>query len=205
MEITMKSLKLLSVLTAVSVSLMACGGGKVVTRIDPDETVDLSGYWNDTDSRLVAEEMISDCLSRPWLTNHLRDQGKNPTIIAGSIRNKSQEHIPVGTFLLDIEREMVNSGTVQVVASSEERGEVRDERADQQVNASRETLKQMAQEVGADYMLLGEINQINDQEGGKEVKFYQIDLTLVNIETNVKAWLGQKKIKKFVGRSAYKR
>ena len=126
-------------------------------------------------------------------------------MIAGSIRNKSQEHIPVGTFLLDIEREMVNSGTVQVVASSEERGEVRDERADQQGNASKETLKQMAQEVGADYMLLGEINQINDQEGGKEVKFYQVDLTLVNIETNVKAWLHQKKIKKFVGRSAYKR
>lgn len=200
----MKSLKLMSVLTVLSISLMACGGGKTVTRINPGETIDLSGYWNDTDSRLVAEEMIADCLSRPWLTSFLRDQGKNPTVIAGSIRNKSQEHIPVGTFLLDIEREMVNSGTVQVVASSEERGEVRDERADQQVNASKETLKEMAQEVGADFMLIGEINQINDREGGKEVKFYQVDLTLVNIETNVKAWLGQKKIKKFIGSSTYK-
>jgi uncharacterized protein (TIGR02722 family) len=201
----MKLLKLTVALMIAGISVLACGGGKTISRIDPNETVDLSGFWNDTDSRLVAEEMISDCLSRPWLTSFLRDQGKNPTVIAGAIRNKSQEHIPVGTFLLDIEREMVNSGTVQLVASAEERGGVREERADQQVNASQETLKQMGQETGADFMLLGEINQINDQEGGEQIKFYQVDLTLVNIQTNVKSWLGQKKIKKYVGSSAYKR
>lgn len=94
---------------------------KKVSRIDPDKTVDLSGYWNDTDSRLVAEEMIGDCLSHVWLTNYIRAEAKNPTVIAGSIRNKSLEHIAVGTFLMDIERAMVNSGSVQVVASAEER------------------------------------------------------------------------------------
>jgi hypothetical protein len=176
---------------------------KQVSRIDPGETVDLSGNWNDTDSRLVSQEMVADCLARPWLTTFIRDHGKNPTIIAGSIRNKSLEHIAVGTFLRDIERSLVNSGTVQVVASAEERGEVREEREDQRVNASPETLKQMGQEVGADFMLLGEINQINDQEGGEQIRYYQVDLTLVNIETNVKSWLGQKKIKKYVANRKY--
>lgn len=176
---------------------------KTVTRIDPGETVDLSGNWNDTDSRLVAEEMIREAFGRPWLASFVRDEGKNPTIIAGSIRNKSMEHIATGTFLKDIEREMVNSGTVQVVASAEERGEVREEREDQRVNASPETLKRMGMEVGADFMLLGEINQINDQEGGEQVRYYQVDLTMVNIETNVKSWVGQKKIKKFVAGHKY--
>jgi uncharacterized protein (TIGR02722 family) len=184
------------------VALAGCASQKV-SRIDPGETVDLSGYWNDTDSRLVAEEMIGDCLSHSWLTNYLRAEAQNPTVIAGSIRNKSMEHIAVGTFLMDIERAMINSGSVQVVASAEERGEIREEREDQRLNASPETLKRMGQEVGADYMLIGEINQINDQEGGKAVKYYQVDLTLVDIETNVKAWLGQKKIKKFVSSSKY--
>lgn len=176
---------------------------KTVTRIDPGETVDLSGNWNDTDSRLVAEEMIREAFGRPWLASFVRDEGKNPTIIAGSIRNKSMEHIATGTFLKDIEREMVNSGTVQVVASAEERGEVREEREDQRVNASPETLKRMGMEVGADFMLIGEINQINDQEGGEQVRYYQVDLTMVNIETNVKSWVGQKKIKKFVAGHKY--
>ena len=148
--------------------------------------------------------MIADALGRPWLEQLTTSKGKGPTVIAGSIRNKSLEHIAVGTFLKDIERAMVNSGSVQVVASAEERGEVRDEREDQRVNASPETLKRMGREAGADFMLIGEINQINDEEDGKSVRYYQTDLSLVNIETNVKAWVGQKKIKKYVAQSKYK-
>lgn len=185
------------------VGLTGCSK-KVVTRIDPNETVDLSGRWNDTDSRLVSEEMIYDSLNSPWLDRHQQGRGGQPTIIAGSIRNKSLEHIAVGTFLRDIERALVNSGEVQVVASAEERGEIRSEREDQRLNATPETLKRMGQEVGADYMLIGEINQINDREGKEEIRFYQVDLTLVDIESNVKVWLGQKKHKKYIGRSAYK-
>lgn len=190
----------LMILAFAVLALTGCAR-KVVSRIDPNETVDLSGKWNDTDSRLVSDEMIADCLNSPWLE---RFEGEMPTIIAGSIRNKSLEHIAVGTFLRDIERAMVNSGSVQVVASAEERGEIREEREDQRVNAAPETLKRMGQEMGADYMLLGEINQINDTEEGEQIRYYQVDLTLVDIESNVKTWIGQKKIKKYIGRSAYK-
>ncbi len=188
------------VLVSALTELTGCGGSKVVSRVDPTEQIDLSGNWNDSDSRKVSEELIADCLKHPWLE---RFSG-TPTVIAGSIRNKSMEHIAVGTFVKDIERAMVNSGSVQVVASAEERGEVRAEREDQRINATPETLKEMGREVGADFMLIGEINQINDREKGEEVKFYQVDLTLVNIETNVKAWLGQTKIKKFVSTRKYK-
>jgi hypothetical protein len=61
----------------------------------------------------------------------------------------------------------------------------------------------MGMELGADFMLIGEITQINDREEGEEVRYYQVDLTLVNIETNVKTWIGQKKIKKYVARRRY--
>lgn len=204
--VRMKLNRILVGLFAITASAALLSGGcskKVVSRINPDETVDLSGRWNDTDSRLVAEEMIADCLGRPWLPSFEQGNSRLPTVIAGSIRNKSLEHISVSTFLRDIERAMVNSGLVNVVASAEERGEIRAEREDQRINASLETLKEMGQEVGADFMLIGEINQINDREGKEEVRYYQTDLTLINIETNIKAWVGQKKIKKYVARRKY--
>jgi len=181
-----------------------CASHKVVTRVDEGEQIDLSGRWNDTDSKLVSDEMIQDCLNHPWVGEFMRDASKKPTVIVGSIRNKSQEHIPVGTFVNDIERAFVNSGDVQVVASATEREEIRSERRDQRINASPETLKEMGREAGADFMLIGEINQIIDSEDGKKVSFYQTDLTLVNIETNVKTWIGQKKIKKYIAQSSYK-
>jgi uncharacterized protein (TIGR02722 family) len=196
---------LVSVVIVVGVALGAgCSGGKQVQRIDPETTTDLSGRWNDTDSRLVSEEMISDCLARPWRSQHWEKEHKKPVVIVGQIRNKSSEHIATGTFIGDIERAFINSGEADIVASSEEREQIRDERADQQQYSSEESMNQWGRELGADYMLGGVINSIEDQEGGEMVVFYQIDLNLIDLERNTKVWQGQKKIKKYIGRGSYK-
>jgi uncharacterized protein (TIGR02722 family) len=176
---------------------------KVVTRVDPTTTIDLSGYWNDSDSRLVSEEMIADCLTRPWKGQFVEKYGKRPVVIVGRVANKTSEHIATDTFIGDIERAFVNSGDVEVVAGSDERGQVRDEREDQQTFASPETAKEWGREKGADYMMSGTISSITDEEEGKKVLYYQVDLTLIHLEDNTKAWLGQKKIKKFIGRGKY--
>jgi len=191
------------VLALAPLCLTGCGGTKV-TRIDSDQTVDLSGKWNDTDSRMVSEEMIRDCLNQAWLRRHLTEYSKPPVVIVGAVRNKSMEHIPVETFIKDIERAFINSGEVTVVADAGERMDIRAEREAMQGNVTPETLKRFGREVGADYVMTGVINQIKDTEGGEEISFYQTDLELINVESNVKVWIGQKKIKKFIERSGYK-
>ena len=188
------------VILAACAPLVAACAHKVVSRIPEGSVTDLSGRWNDTDSRLVSEEMIGDCMSRPWLAKHNDTVKKKPIMIVGVIGNKTSEHIAVGTFVGDIERALVNSGQIEMVASAEEREQVRTERGDQQDYASEETMKKWGKEHGADYLMGGVINAITDQEKGKTVVFYQVDLNLVNLETNEKVWLGQKKIKKFIER-----
>jgi len=193
----------LAVIVAIGLIFSGCAGPKV-QRLDERTVTDLSGKWNDTDSRLVSEEMIRDCLNDPWITRHMTSsKGKIPFVIVGSMRNKSNEHIAVMTFVKDIERAFIRSGQVNVVASAVEREELRSEKDDQRVFADTATIKKMGKELGADFMLTGEINTILDQEGGEKVIFYQIDLTLTNIETNVKIWIGDKKIKKLVSRNRY--
>lgn len=194
------------VLAAVLVAIMfaGCGSSKSVQRVEPNTTIDLSGDWNDADSRLVAEEMIKDVLSRPWLGQFTGSKNKSPNVIVGTVKNRTSEHISAVTFTKDLERELLNSGRVTFVANKEERGEVREERADQQENASPETMKKFQQETGADFMLRGDISSIVDQDGGERVKFYQVNLELVNMETNQKVWIGDKKIKKLVSQSGSK-
>jgi len=184
--------------------LVACGPSKQVTRIDSKEVVDLSGKWNDTDARLVAEEMIKDVTSRPWLVDFMTSKSKKPVLIVGKVRNKSSEHIAVDVFIKNIERELLNSGKVTFVASKEERDQVREERKDQQDFASQESFKQFYKELGADFMLSGEINSIADSYDGEKVMLYQVDLQLIDIETNQKVWLGSKSIKKFIRRDKYR-
>lgn len=193
----------LSLALVFAVGLSTGCSKKVVSRVDPTTTIDLSGYWNDTDSRLVAEEMIQDCLTRPWKGQHVDKYKKRPAVIVGQIMNKTSEHIATTTFVSDIERAFINSGDVEVVASAAEREQIRDEREDQQIFSRPETAKAWGREKGADYMLSGVISSITDQEEGKKVIYYQVDLTLIHLEENTKVWLGQKKIKKYIERKRF--
>lgn len=179
------------------------GCGTKVTRMEVEEGKDLSGRWNDTDSQLVAEEMVKDCLERPWLNQFTMTSGKIPDVIVGRIANRSTEHISTETFIKDLERSLLNSGRVGFVASSGEREGVREERADQAQHAAAGTAKAAGQEAGADFMLIGSINSIIDREKKKQVVFYQVDLELVDLRDNRKVWIGNKKIKKFVERSKF--
>lgn len=190
-------------LAAVALAAVGCSS-TTVTRVPTDETIDLSGRWNDTDSQQAAQALVDQSMATPWVEDHIEATGSKPAVIIGTIRNKTPEHIAVKTLVADLERSFINSGRVRVVASAEEREEIRGERADQQQYASEASMKQWGRERGADYMLIGEVNAQFDSEDGKEVKYYQVDTYLVDLESNVKVWTGFTKIKKFVGRSKYR-
>ncbi len=200
----LQHLKTTSLLSLFGLVFLLAGCNPTVTRVESDTVTDLSGKWNDTDSRLVAEEMIQDVLSRGWLSKFNRSKGKAPTVIVGTVRNLSHEHINTRTFIADMERELINSGEVEFVASAQDRKEVRSEVKDQDLNASEESRKSMGNEVGADFMLQGSINTIVDAVSGEQARFYQIDLTLIELGTNRKVWVGQKKIKKTIEKGGFR-
>jgi len=189
-------------LASFSILTVLAGCSMSVKRIDTNSVTDISDQWNDTDAQLTSQEMISQCTAAPWLAKAQSDEGKNPTVIVGTIRNKSFEHINTDTIVEDIQSSLINSGKVTFVASSTQRADVRGERLDQDVNATEETRKAAGHEAGADFMMQGDINAIKQTEEGKEVMFYQVNLQLINMKDNSIAWIGQKKIKKFIKRSA---
>ncbi len=190
-------------LLPMTVLLLLVGCSTKVERMEIGEVKDLSGRWNDSDSQMVSEAMVQDCLNHPWLSDYSIRSGKKPDLIVGSIRNRSSEHIATEVFVKDLERALVNSGRANFVASSEERSDVRSERLDQDLNAAPEMRNAPGMEAGADFMLIGSINSIMDQEKGEKVIFYQVDLELVDMRNNRKVWLGNKKIKKSVSRNSF--
>ena len=179
--------------------LFACS--PKVKRVETNLVKDVSGGWNDTDAQMVAQEMITDCLNSGWYNKFLMQKGKEPTIIVGTVTNKTMEHINTGVFIEEMQRALINSGKVNFVASKDERGEVRIERLEQDEFASEETRKAFGREIGADFMLSGVLNSVVDKSGSKAVVFYQANLKLINIETNQIVWNGQKQIKKYVKHS----
>jgi penicillin-binding protein activator len=196
----MKSILLISLISLVII-LTACGPTRTVTRTAVDTTEDLSGRWNDTDARLTAREMVEDSLSRPWLSKFTKAEKREPVVIVGLVRNKSSEHIETAGLINDIERELINSGEVKFVANPKQREAVREELESQQSFASEATVKKLANETGADFMMQGVITTTVDAISGKKVVLYQVDMELINMETMEKVWKGVKKIKKVVEQS----
>ena len=186
-----------------AMTVSACNTTRV-SRVDPASVTDLSGRWNDADSRLVANALISQSLdanwARQWANAH---GGRTPAVIIGGFANRTLEHIPVATFTRDLERAYVTSGAVRVVASAEERQGVRSERADQQANALADTRARLAMEQGAQFMLQGDVQAIEDAAGRERAVTYQIDATLVDLESNAKVWVGQHRIKKTIDRRRF--
>jgi len=183
---------------------LVSGCGRGVKRYGVDKTIDLSGRWNDTDSRLVAEEMIKDCLMRPWINRFDEKNDREPVVIVGTVVNRSHEHINSQVFTKDLEMTLLNSGQVKFVASKKERQEVRDERDSQQKGyTDEETIKATGLETGADFMLKGSINSVKDEIKGKYVILYQVNLELIDLTNNQKVWIGQKEIKKFVKKGKF--
>ena len=185
-------------LVAVAAAASGCGHETKVTRVDTGIVTDLSGRWNDTDSQMVAEAMVREALGNPWLGNFTKGKSRQPVVIVGTVLNKSHEHINVQTFISDLERELTNSQKVTFVAGKGEREEVREERREQAVHAREDTQKAPGKEIGADYMMRGSISTILDEQDGANAVFYQMVLEMVDMENNLKAWFGQKKIKKVV-------
>jgi PBP1b-binding outer membrane lipoprotein LpoB len=170
-----------------------------VERVDPETKVDLDYRFNDNDARQVWQGMSNDSTFRGWIGRWQQERGGNrPIMIVGPIKNNTQDYINMNLFTRNFEREMLNTGNVRVVSMRDQRGDLRDERLQGQEWNSPETRKLMKNELGADLMLMGDVNDVVERslDNRQVSKYYQVNLELTNIETNEKVWIGSVEIKK---------
>jgi uncharacterized protein (TIGR02722 family) len=197
---------LLVMIIMVGIGFSSCGSSSPsIQRVDAEALIDLSGYWNDSDVRIVCETLINDCLDSPRIAQVAAAKGDLPVVIVGSFRNQSDEHIDTSIISRRMEMAILNSGVLDFVASSSERGELREERAEQQSWASDETAKDYANETGADFMLTGSVRTMVDQAGNQSVRTYFVYAELTEIESNRRIWIGENdEIKKVITRPKVK-
>lgn len=180
--------------------LVSCESVKI-ERVEPAKLTDLDGYWNDNDVRMVCENLVRSCVASPLISNYRSKTGKNPVAIIGSVRNESDEHIDTNIVSNYFRNAVINSGVIDFVSSSNERGFLRTEREDQQINASPETTKAIRNETGADFMLLGSVRTVVQTLNKQSVRAYFVNLELHDLETNRILWSGEDdSIKKVITR-----
>ncbi|MBX3389598.1 MAG: penicillin-binding protein activator LpoB [Phycisphaeraceae bacterium] len=201
------------VLSGIGVACMTVGGAGCnsggaygnwgVQRVDPEKTVDVDYRWQDDDAREAYRALIADCLARPWVENfRVSHNGNRPVVFVGTVRNETSDYVDTKLVTKRFEEELINSGRVRVVADRDQRGEIRDERQQGQAWNMPETVKKQAMELGADYIMLGRVGEVKQESNDRRtiVQYYQINLELIDIQSNEKVWIGSKDIKKVARR-----
>jgi PBP1b-binding outer membrane lipoprotein LpoB len=202
----MKTHPVLTAVLMLTLTFCGCRTTPKVDRVDADKQIDLSGRWNDTDVRQVCDSLIRDCLNSNSVASFItqfsaQNGGRLPTVIVGTFRNNSSEHIDTVIISKSMEIAIVNSGKLDFVAGGDTRTELRTEREDQQMNSSESTASALGNETGANFMLTGAVNMIEDRAGNMSVRSYFVSAELTNIETNRRLWMGENnEIKKVIRR-----
>jgi uncharacterized protein (TIGR02722 family) len=201
-----KALRLALLPLVGAVMLLAGCATTSVARVDPNSQIDLSGYWNDTDVRMVCTNLINQCLSSPGVTNAIakwqaaKGTTDNPSVKVGTFRNKSMEHIDTSIITTNMQGAIINSGKLDFVADNADSAELRAEAADQNSgNASDDSAAQLGDETGATYLLQGTVNSIVDKSGKTAVRSYFVDATLTDVQSHKIIWQGtDNSIKKYI-------
>jgi len=183
-------MKKMLILLGVILMLSSCG--TTVKRVQSGTELDLSGYWNAKDVRIVCDALIKECLSSPGVEQFINARGgRKPMVVVIRFRNESSEHIDTSIISTTMETVIFNSGKLDFVAGGSTRDDVRAERQDQQSFASEQTAAALGREIGADFIMTGTVRTIIDREDNKSVRSYFVTAELTDIETNARIWIGQ--------------
>lgn len=190
---------------AISVLFLSSCASTSVERVDADEIIDLNGYWNDTDVRIVCESLIQDCISSQRISAFQNENGRVPYVIVDRIKNESDEHLDTEIVANKMTAAIINSGKMEFVSSKNQRESLRQEKLDQSDYASEDSAKSIGNEIAADFMLMGSVKTIVQKSGNKSVRTYYVTVELQDIETNRVVWMGEdSSIKKVIKQSKVK-
>ena len=87
-----------------------------VQRIDPNKQTDLSGYWNETDVRIIAETLVEECVNAPAIIRYIKENQREPVVQLGSFSNRSDEHLDTAILATKFKVALINSGKVKFSA-----------------------------------------------------------------------------------------
>ena len=180
--------------------MQACVYHPYVTRVDQNQSLDISGRFNDVDSKEVAQTLAEQILQSNWLSEHYQHNQQSPLMMFGQINNLTHEHIDTQMLIEQLKQQLLQCGQILIVSSGSIREQLRQEKLEQYYYASSQTQQRIGQEQAAQVLLTGDIHSIVDLDYQQKIIYYKVGLQLTDIEQHTQRWIGHSEIKKWVRR-----
>ena len=193
MELTMKHLKSVLMLAAV-LGLSACQSK--VEYGDAKEVETVNANFGSTDLQAITTKMVDSMLTFPPVLA-LTANNNRPIIFVDSIKNKTSEHIDTESITDSISTRLLRSGKFRFVDMTKV-DSVR-KQLDYQNNSGLvdpSTAIKFGRQIGAQYMLYGNLSSIVKQGGSTKDVYYKMTMRLMDLQTGLIEWSDEKEIRK---------
>lgn len=198
----MKIKLMTAALVAGTALLGGCASTGNVSYGDAQAIETLTTDFGSTDLQMIATKMVDDMLSFPPVVQ--MTQSRRPVMFVDRIKNKTQEHIDTESITDTIQNKLINSGKFRFVDMTSV-GAMADQIAYQKQSGMVDQANSVraGKQIGAEYMLNGNLSSIVKNAGGKSDVYYKFTLKLLNIQTGIVEWTSEKEIRKSGKRSTF--
>lgn len=195
-------LKAFTLITASTLMLSACSSSPTVSYTDPNAVDTTSINFSSTDLQTTAKSMTDQMLSSPTIVQ--LTQNSAPVLFVDTLTNNSSDFIDTGAITDTISTELIQSGKFQFVDMTKVKtikNQLNYQNKSGMVNPA--TAAKLGQQVGAQYMLYGDISSISATNSNQQSMYYQITMKLLNVQTGVIVWQGQQQIRKVAQKNTF--
>lgn len=178
------------------VAVLALGG--CASKVDYGDATGRETVTTDfgsTDLQMIAAKMVDDMLMFPPVVEMVSN--RRPVVFVDKIKNKTTEHIDTESVTDTIQSKLINSGKFRFVDMAVvERVRKQLDYQSQSGMVDPSTAVAMGNQIGAEFMLYGNLSSIVKRDGGTKDVYYKFTLKLMNLQTGIIEWSGEKEIRK---------
>lgn len=198
---TLKKLKLITISTILAVGLSNCASTKVDYGDAGAVETTTTGFGS-TDLQLIAAKMVDSLLTFPPIVE-ITDK-RRPVMFIDSIKNKTSEHIDTESVTDTISTKVLRSGKFRFVDMTKV-ADVKKQLAYQNDSGlvSEVTAIKVGRQIGAEYMMYGNLSSIVKRAGRNKDVYYKFTLKVMHVETGIVEWSDEKEIRKTSKKSLF--
>ena len=189
-------------LAALAMALLLTGCASKVDYGDAQARETVTTDFGSTDLQMIAAKMVDDMMVFPPIVDMTRE--RRPVLFVDRVKNKTSEHIDTESITDTIQTKLINSGKFRFVDMSVV-NRVREQLEYQQDSGmvDQVTAAQMGRQIGAEFMLYGNLSSIVKRDDSTKDVYYKFTLKLLNIQSGIIEWSGEKEIRKTRKRSLF--
>jgi uncharacterized protein (TIGR02722 family) len=188
-------MKLVQILMIVIASFMIVACSNKISYGDATSVETTTMGFGSTDLQSIAAKLVDDLIVFTPLVQ--MTAARRPVVFVDKVKNKTTEHIDTESITDTIQTKLLQSGKFRFVDMTAVKA-VQEQMQFQMDSGMVDPGKAAAfgKQTGAEFMLYGNMSSIVKRNSDAKDVYYKFTLKLVNLESGIMEWAGEKEIRK---------